>query len=338
MSVPRLAILALAIATVSRLLEAHLGFPRAVNWLHFPIVGLAFALSLGRLYDSAPSLLAANLALLGAFIVGASINGAGAINAALGFALLAEPFLLYTALVAANPPASSIRTLGRWLLALAVVQIPPCPAVLPAVRPDRVQGTFPGMGTGHHVMGAIALTGALYLNRSFTPQPAWLGWVLSGLLLALPVLSDAKQVMLAFLGPGHGVSRLGGWLLETYWSVLEPLGATRTGIAAEAWAANAREGPASSLFAPLFSWAGIFGDIGIAGLAAYGWLLWLVYRRSADDFSRLLVLAVVALGFCFDWLEQYNFMLYALAVLAERSLAGSGRPPLRLPAAQSIEP
>ncbi|NJM77903.1 MAG: hypothetical protein HC852_21680, partial [Acaryochloridaceae cyanobacterium RU_4_10] len=28
------------------------------------------------------------------------------------------------------------------------------------------------------------------------------------------------------LGPGHTVGRLGGWMLENYWELLSPLGAT----------------------------------------------------------------------------------------------------------------
>jgi hypothetical protein len=400
-----LAILALVLATVSRLLEAHLGFPRAVNWLHFPIVVLAFALSLPRLRATQASVVAAHLALLGAFLASAWINGAGAINAALGYTLLAEPFLLHAALLGAKPTTESIRALGVWLLALAAVQIPvsltQLPASFAARNPDLVQGTFQGMGPGHHVMAAVALTGALYLNRSFVVRPRWAARLVTGLLLALLVLSDSKQVMLAYsvayvllramridtftaawrlaasvflillaiyvalwsydlhlflhdarhvgrfahkfvvfpilaahfdspvqwvlgVGPGHGVSRLGGWLLEHYWSVLEPLGATRTGIAAEAWAAGQDVGM-SSLFAPLFSWAGIFGDVGLAGLSAYFALLWLAYRRAADDLSRLLLLAVAVLGFCFEWLEQFNLMLYVLAVVAQRTLHGSGR-------------
>ena len=37
------------------------------------------------------------------------------------------------------------------------------------------------------------------------------------------------------LGPGHTVGRLGGWMLESYWNMLEPLGATIHPVSKEVW-------------------------------------------------------------------------------------------------------
>jgi hypothetical protein len=40
------------------------------------------------------------------------------------------------------------------------------------------------------------------------------------------------------------------------------------------------------------------------------------YRRLCrDDFARMVVLAIGIFGFVFDWLEEFNFMLYAMALL-----------------------
>jgi hypothetical protein len=245
---------------------------------------------------------------------------------------------------------------------------------------DRVQGTFIGMGAGHHVLGALALFGALWLVQSFALRPRWLKWPLAALLASLVVLSDSKQpilaVFLAFIvlrarkvrsaahavklagqvvlllagiyavlrrfgthgyfheiptvvqgfinkftvfsilvenfhswtnwifgvGPGHGVSRMGGWLIDHYWDVLEPLGATRTDVAQQAWRASEPYLHRSS-----FSRAAQLGR----NLRRRRTGRSLVMRRfcglRTDALRRrvfcLLLLATVFLGFFFEWLE-----------------------------------
>ena len=394
----RLAILALGLATFSRLVEYVFGLPRAVDWLHFPLVSGLFALSLRRVDRDAAPVFVGCIVLLPVFALSGWLNGAGLVNVALGYILLAEPFLLLAIMVNGLPSPRTTKSMGWWLLSFAVIQIPVAiyQWSLTPNKPDLVQGTFRGMGAGHHVMGAITTVAALYLLSGFA-MARWVRWGIAGLLFLLSVLSDSKQVMLTFviayvlvrvpnvktgaaaaalamrlallvvlicvaiwaiekdeyfykvgfvlrasagkfaifsvlashfdsaaqwvfgLGPGHGVSRLGGWLLERYWSVLEPLGATRTGIATVAWRDAHPFGLNSSFFAPLFSWAGIFGDVGLAGLGVYAALVGVTYRRFCrDEFSRLLVIAIVIFGFVFEWLEEYNFMLYAAAVIAQR--------------------
>jgi glycosyltransferase involved in cell wall biosynthesis len=400
------ALLALALSTFSRLLVASLGVPSAVNFLHFPVVGGLFLFSLWRLERVAAPIHIGCTALFLIYIVSAWVNGAGAVNAIIGFMLLSEPFLLFAVLVNARPNESSIRRLGWGLLALAVVQIPIAlaqwPQAIAARNADLVQGTFTGMVAGHHILGGVAMVGALHLLRWPRTCPGWIRWPLAALLFGVVVISDTKQVMLAFLvgyavvrasslrsvaqasrwavriavlilgvyvaqrlagthtyfhqignvisgfagklvvfpilvdhfdsianwvfgvGPGHGVSRMGGWLLEKYWHVLEPLGATRTEIAAEAWQASGQLGHRSSFFIPLFSWAAIFGDVGVAGVAVYGALMWLTLRRfCVDDTGRIMVVSIFCLGLLFEWLEEPNFMLYALAVIAQSWLASS---------------
>ena len=391
-----LLLVALYSATFSRIAQAAFGVPYAVHWIHFPLVAVAFVLALRRIEDEAAPLVAGCGALLAVFAASAWLNGAGAINAVLGYALLAEPWL-FLAVLANERARRSTADLAWWVLALAFAQIPLALAQVPHSRaihnPDVVQGSFTGMGAGHHVMGAISAATAIYLLWRRPIRNAWLTWTIVVVLASLVVLSDSKQVILAFgvafvllrsprmrqpreamrlsagilfgaavvyialrafarsywldhleglaaalsqklvvfpllvehfhawwqwffgLGPGHGVARLGGWLLDVYWNRLEPYGATRTDIAREAWHAS-RYARISSLFAPLFSWAGIFGDIGLAGVAVYGALLSVTYRRLCrDDFARLVVLAIVIFGFVFDWLEEFNFMLYAMALI-----------------------
>lgn len=114
------------------------------------------------------------------------------------------------------------------------------------------------------------------------------------------------------LGPGHTVSRLGGWFLRDYRSLLEPLGSTIHPLSAEMmtflttfWLATS-----SSLFSPIFSWAGIWGDLGLLGLAAYLYLDFLVWRYlCTDQFLKFIALSTVCLGLIFTQMEEPGYML-----------------------------
>ncbi len=114
------------------------------------------------------------------------------------------------------------------------------------------------------------------------------------------------------LGPGHTVSRLGAWFLRDYWSILGPLGATTSIIGGQAtefvnsfWLCYS-----SSLFSPIFGWAGIWGDLGILGLGAYLFLTYLTWQHfGLNDFLRVTLLAVFVLGFIFTQMEEPGFML-----------------------------
>ncbi len=89
------------------------------------------------------------------------------------------------------------------------------------------------------------------------------------------------------LGPGHTVSRLGAWFIIDYWSILSPFGATYTSIGTDAirfvsgfWLTSS-----SSIFSPIFGWAGIWGDLGLLGLGAYLFLAYLVWQNFGLDSS-----------------------------------------------------
>lgn len=114
------------------------------------------------------------------------------------------------------------------------------------------------------------------------------------------------------LGPGHTVSRLGAWFLKDYWSILGPLGATTTSIGTEAneFVTNFWLCYSSSLFSPIFGWAGLWGDLGIFGLGAYLSLAYLTWQHFCqNDFLKVTVLAVFVLGFIFTQMEEPGFML-----------------------------
>lgn len=120
------------------------------------------------------------------------------------------------------------------------------------------------------------------------------------------------------LGPGHTVGRLGGWLLEENWEIFSALGATRhpaSEAVLEAYFGNwlALE---STIFCPLFGWAGIWGDIGLFGLGAYLTLAYIVWQYLCrENLSRLMMLSVLVFGFIFTQIEEPGFMLYTAALI-----------------------
>ncbi|WP_201788412.1 hypothetical protein [Trichormus sp. NMC-1] len=120
------------------------------------------------------------------------------------------------------------------------------------------------------------------------------------------------------LGPGHTVSRLGVWFLRDYWSILGPLGATTSSIGEEAmqfvnsfWICYS-----SSLFSPVFGWAGIWGDLGLLGIGSYLFLSYLAWQHfGLDDSLKVTLLTVIVLGFIFTQMEEPGFMLAIAFIL-----------------------
>lgn len=121
------------------------------------------------------------------------------------------------------------------------------------------------------------------------------------------------------LGPGHTVGRLGGWMLEKYADLLTPLGVTTHPTSAETWAVvwGTRLGPRSSMFSPLWGWAGVWGDLGFLGLGTYLYLFFiLLFRLCRDDFSKFLVIQILVNGLIFSQMEEPGYTLYTMFVIA----------------------
>jgi hypothetical protein len=120
------------------------------------------------------------------------------------------------------------------------------------------------------------------------------------------------------LGPGHTVGRLGGWMLETYWNLLEPLGATMHPASKAIWVATGKSwlGDQSSLFSPLFGWAGLWGDLGLLGLGTYFYMVILVWRYvCVTDTSKYLMLTIFVFGLIFSQLEEPGYTLIVASMI-----------------------
>ncbi|NJL85253.1 MAG: hypothetical protein HC886_03610 [Leptolyngbyaceae cyanobacterium SM1_1_3] len=134
----------------------------------------------------------------------------------------------------------------------------------------------------------------------------------SAALRIIPTYYESPLNWFFGLGPGHTVGRLGGWMISGYWSLLEPLGATMHPVPNQVWAAVGQSwlGDQSSMFSPLFGWAGIWGDLGWLGIAAYLYLAVITLQHFClDDLSKFFVFSVGAFGLVFSQMEEPGYML-----------------------------
>ncbi|MCW6038844.1 hypothetical protein K4A83_21640 [Spirulina subsalsa FACHB-351] len=123
------------------------------------------------------------------------------------------------------------------------------------------------------------------------------------------------------LGPGHTVGRLGGWMIREYEHLLGPLGVTSHPATFETWQAviNSWLGDQSSMFSPLWGWAGIWGDTGWLGLASYLFLGYIVWAHLCkDDFCRFTILSVASCGFIFSQMEEPGYTLFVTMIIMIR--------------------
>jgi hypothetical protein len=197
---------AIVSALLSRTLSSFGLLPNVAQFADFGFVsaGLA-AVALRRAgpWTAASRRLVAPLAALLVVIWTSSlIHGTGHLRALVVFMLWAEPFALLLILVLEPPPKRHRRTLLACFGLLVVLQVPF--ALWQAATKglgDPVQGTLIGSGAGAHLMAGVTTLGGLALmnwgyGRSFQwGVAATLG--AAPLILLLPVLADAKQVVLA---------------------------------------------------------------------------------------------------------------------------------------------
>lgn len=125
------------------------------------------------------------------------------------------------------------------------------------------------------------------------------------------------------LGPGHTATRLGGWFLrhKTYTRLLIPLGATVHPATEDFWEVISTTflPQESTVYFPMFTWMGIWGDVGIVGLAAYLYLCFVVWQRvCVDDFGKFLMLSTFSFGWILTQMEEPGHMLTVACLLALR--------------------
>lgn len=393
-----------------------LKIPSVVNFLHF----LAIPLACGSVLVGSRSKDPKQLALTKRLLIGLSIlliivcasaliNQAGMINAVLDYLLLAEPFILILTIVCMPMTWQSYNSFRAWVVRAMLIN-----TLFAYVQKyifhmdkliggeDNIKGLSIGQGAGHVIGGSVAMTFAVYYFMNAKNKPLWFRIAIGLACLNHVIISDTKQVLLAFivgygilyfltfkdlrkailyfiigvlffiifywaiynfeflsayrtwirpeiygadgeatrlkfatfrivpqyfhsplnwwlgLGPGHTVGRLGGWMLGTYWNLFEPLGATIHPASLAIWTATAKSwlGDQSSLFSPLFGWAGIWGDLGLLGLGTYFYMASLVWRYiCVTDTAKYLMVTVFVFGTIFSQLEEPGYALVVASII-----------------------
>jgi hypothetical protein len=146
-------------------------------------------------------------------------------------------------------------------------------------------------------------------------------------------LSTGWTQWLVGLGPGNSVSRVALMGLETMVKHDSPvyllgLGPSVTTVQLWNLTASSRFFASSSAWTFISSWMGLLGDLGLAGVGIYGWMLAMVWvnlrGRSGWEpaAARGALLMMVLLAFFYSWLEEPGYTLMAALVIGLGSIAG----------------
>jgi hypothetical protein len=163
-------------------------------------------------------------------------------------------------------------------------------------------------------------------NTVFPSLNTWANWdvQVEGMGLKLSAISvitsqyESPLNWLLGLGPGHTVGRLGGWMIDKYYTLLSTLGITFSRVPEQVWniVENHRLGDKSSWFSPLFGWLGIWGDIGFLGLGTYLYLWLVIWQKVChNDLTKFLVITVVCFGFILSQIEEPGYMLSIVSII-----------------------
>lgn len=211
-----LALLALSSAFFSRLTFLA-KIPPAINFLHFIIVPLAFAIVLlkSRSKDQqqlavTKQILAALLLVLTVSFASALINNAGVINVILHFLLFQEPVMLLLAIICIPMSVETLDRFRTYVLRFGFINLifallqrfilrwdirgrDPCPN-LDAV--DTITGVFLCQGAGVIVSASVSLALAAHFFIAAKHRPIWMR-ALVGLACFMQIVeADAKQVLI----------------------------------------------------------------------------------------------------------------------------------------------
>ena len=176
--------------------------PSVATFVDIPIAWGALAVALAKRAPRSPgaSRQLRWLALLAAAVLFAWIfHRSEILRPLLYLALLGEPFAILGALLLDPPSHRLRRVLALTLAGLVAVQLPVVAYQVNryGVDSDHVQGTLSGAGAGAHTLSAVLAVAALWLVATGVSPLAWRRLALAAVLLIVPFLADAKQVILS---------------------------------------------------------------------------------------------------------------------------------------------
>jgi hypothetical protein len=191
---------ALVAALTLRSLVSLGALPPVATFLDLPLAWAALGVALIRtrsLPHAATRHLRWLLALAIAIFAAALVHPADPLRPVVYLMLLGEPFAIVGALLIDPPSASMRRVLVGAAAGLLLLQVVVAAGQFLAFGiGDAVQGTLYGAGAGHHTIGAVAAVGAVWALTSgalsLVPR-----LVAAGALLAVPIVADARQVLVA---------------------------------------------------------------------------------------------------------------------------------------------
>ncbi len=175
--------------------------PSIGTFLDMPLAWGALAVALLRQSGIGPSerRVLGLLTALGVVIaVSAAFDHSELARPVVFYALLGQPLALIAALVIDPPSPRQRHHLEMVLVGILAVQIPIAyiQFAKAGTPGDSVQGTLTGAGAGHHVMSGIVAVGAIWLATR-RPIGRYLSILLAALLIPIPFMADAKQVIFA---------------------------------------------------------------------------------------------------------------------------------------------
>lgn len=205
-------LLAFASGFFSRLLDSA-GAPSMVNFVHFALVPGAWVVALFTTKSKdrkqlaiVEQLLWGLFILLATGIVSAFWNGAGIVNVALSFLLLAEPFMLLMTIIIIPMSWEKFKRFQIWIISflyfhlfLMYIQYGLGFCNLPGDC-DNIQGVLYRSGGGHPVAASIACCFALYNFATAKSLSIWFRILIFILGFTTIQLADAKQGVIMFVG------------------------------------------------------------------------------------------------------------------------------------------
>lgn len=204
-----------------RLLDT-IGFPSIINFFHFAIVPGAVLVNLlttktknrQQIYVSQALIWGLSL-LLGIIIISALLNQAGVVNVFFEYLLLAEPFIFLLGIACVPLSQKALKSLRKWMFVFAIINFALATLQWLLVEAgtlniasngdygqfqkyDVIQGVFYLSGAGNYVSASVSISVALYCFLRTKSYPFWLrslGLVAAAFQL---IISDSKQVLLAY--------------------------------------------------------------------------------------------------------------------------------------------